>query len=92
MTSKNEVLQKLAEIATEHPRVVEDVLRENPEWRKVFTDEVETLRLTTLAHQDSPEGFFAYYEGKYGFPPQVLLMPLVNPSRLVSASWNTGLD
>lgn len=69
MPSKTEVLQQLAQIAVDHPKVVEDVLRENPEWRKAFTDEVEVLRLTTLAHQDSPEGFFAYYEGKYGFPP-----------------------
>jgi len=69
MQSKTEVLQQLAQIAEQNPDVVEAVLRENPEWRKVFTDEVEVLRLTTLAHQDSPEGFFAYYEGKYGFPP-----------------------
>jgi hypothetical protein len=67
MSSKEELIQQLAELAAAYPERFERV-KKRPEWQ-IVEREVDKLLLAERARKDSPGGFFAYYEGKYGFPP-----------------------
>jgi hypothetical protein len=67
LSSKEELIQQLAELAAAYPERFEQV-KKRPEWQ-IVEREVDKLLLAERARKDSPDGFFAYYEGKYGFPP-----------------------
>lgn len=69
MPTEVELYGQLAQLASEHPEVVAAVFQKHPEWAKVVKDKQKELELLALCRQDTAEGFFAYYEGKYGFPP-----------------------
>lgn len=69
MSNKIDLYQQLAQLKEQYPERFEEAIKAHPEWFRVILDEQHELELLARAKADSPDGFFAYYEGKYGFPP-----------------------
>lgn len=67
MSSKEELIRQLTELAKADP-VGFELVKNLPEWQ-IVEKEVDKTLLIQRARVFSPDGFFAYYEGKYGFPP-----------------------
>jgi hypothetical protein len=67
LASNLELVQKLEELEKLVPERFEEI-KKRPEWN-IYLQVKDKIKLVALARQDSPDGFFAYYEGKYGFQP-----------------------
>lgn len=63
-------LELITKIKERFPERFEAVVKAHPEWFRQIQDYKRELILTEKAKEDSPDGFFAYFEGKYGFEPQ----------------------
>ncbi len=69
MTRQVELLQKLAQLQEQYPKHFEEVIKEHPEWFQNILDEKKILELVARTKNDSPDGFFAYYEGIHKIEP-----------------------
>ncbi len=67
MANNEELIRQLQELQRLYPERFEEA-KKRPEW-KIVEKEVDKALLAERAKKDTPDGFFAYYEGKYGFPP-----------------------
>lgn len=66
-----ELLQQFSDLRDSNPERFEQVYKEHPEWFKPVLDLKRQYELIERINQDdSPESFFAYFEGKYKFKPQ----------------------
>lgn len=66
---KANLLKQLLEAKERNPDRFDAVIKEHPDLWGLVVEEARAVELVAKAHADSPEGFFAYYEGKYGFEP-----------------------
>lgn len=69
MPTTLELFQQLADLAEKYPEQLEEAKREHPEWWQVILDEQREMQLLERVKHDTADGYFAYYEGKYGFEP-----------------------
>lgn len=76
MSSNLELFEQLAELAKAYPDRFEEV-KKRPEWNVVLAEK-RRIELVEAAKQDTAEGFFAYYEGKFGFPPPPQVVRWIN--------------
>ena len=67
--NETEAFQKLTEYLEKNPEVSKLARKEHPDWFTPVFDWAGKYRLIEKAHENSPEGYCAYYEGKYGFAP-----------------------
>jgi len=64
-----ELYEQLAQLVQKHPAEFEAVVKEHPEWLQAIMDEKRELDLLVRCKRDTPDGFFAYYEGLHGIEP-----------------------
>ena len=63
------LIQQLKELAEANPEIFDQVKKAHPEWWRVIQDIPREQELLALCKSDSPQGYAAYYEGKFGFKP-----------------------
>lgn len=61
--------ERLAELKQKYPEVFEQVIKEYPQYWQVIVDEQKTMELVQRTREDTPDGFFAFYEGLHGIEP-----------------------
>lgn len=64
-----QTIEQLAEVQQKYPKEFNEVIAEHPEWFNAIRDWKHEQELIQLAQQDTPEGFFAFYEGIHGMSP-----------------------
>lgn len=73
--NETEALQSFQkQIEQADPEALQRVMQEHPEWFKVVFNAQRELELIEKAKTDSPEGYKAFYELLYGFPPPEHIM------------------
>jgi len=69
MPTKFELLEALAKAREANPERFAEVMQEHPEWFQLLLDEKKELDLLARVKTDTPEGYFAFYEGLHGITP-----------------------
>lgn len=67
--SLQKTIEQLVKIQEKYPREFEEVIKEHPEWFNAVRDWKHEQELILQAQQDTPGGFFAFYEGIHGMQP-----------------------
>lgn len=69
MINKLELYQQLADLREQAPDKWDEVVKAHPEWFQAIVDEQREVEILLRVKSDSPEGYFAFYEGIHGIIP-----------------------